>query len=600
MQHDYETITTLWNTLLEAHFEEFVKEANQSEYKSLFPPQLFAGWEKIAREESVENLSTLCQKQYQALGCRPVFDSLHHNFQKAFQVETEPRNLIINEDRIGFRSLLGENIQGVFNLPQASDTVVFSFRASMTEYCGDNLYLVLANDQTAQTYSTRFGFGRVSLYPSDAIMAINNSVERVFTVIASQQKISVYIDGCMVLSKKIDPQGGWKRVSLELMGKQDSDLEVWLKSFQIWTSQTSIPSLFDNELDFVNAVLSAQIASKDAQSVFKFSNAFDFHHFNQEMKNQIRNLLSQEIEMEHGFRDWLLEALLKFLPQSEANAWIEKHRHHFPKPILTVKDLTIEFYHKPNEQFSVARILGLKKVSKFRVLDHINFNVYPGDVVGIIGSNGSGKSTLLKAICGLVPIKQGDIKVYAPHLLLSMGLGARLELTGRENIYLSGYFLGMHKVEIDGMIDEIIQFSELEEAIDKPFKYYSDGMKSRLLFSVATSVSPDILILDELLGAGDVKFQTKAAKRMDELIERSKVVMVVTHGMQFIEQKCNKVLVLSKGKQIYFGAPDQAVSRYFSALQISSTKSLVDVHANSNQFMVANQSLSGVAGQTTF
>src|SRR5690606_30062437 len=147
---------------LYAHFKQFVKEVNTPALKALLHPNLLAAWQKTAAEESVDSLFSLMQKQYQMLGCRPVFDALHHNFQKAFQVKTEPRNLILNDDRIGMRSILGVNIHDVFNLHSPSETVIFSFRSSMTEYSGDNLYLVLANEQVSQSYSTRFGFGRIS------------------------------------------------------------------------------------------------------------------------------------------------------------------------------------------------------------------------------------------------------------------------------------------------------------------------------------------------------------------------------------------------------------------------------------------------------
>ncbi len=182
----------------------------------------------------------------------------------------------------------------------------------------------------------------------------------------------------------------------------------------------------------------------------------------------------------------------------------------------------------------------------------MDLNIYQGDTLGIIGANGAGKSTLLKTIAGLVPIKAGEVSLYAKHLLLSVGLGAREELTGRENIYLSGCFLGLSKRQIDALFDEIVDFSELGEAIDRPFKYYSDGMKGRLVFSIATSVSPDILMLDELLSAGDLYFQQKAAKRMDELIERSKAVVVVTHGMDFVLKKMQQSFVDESWKSRFF------------------------------------------------
>jgi ABC-type polysaccharide/polyol phosphate transport system ATPase subunit len=150
--------------------------------------------------------------------------------------------------------------------------------------------------------------------------------------------------------------------------------------------------------------------------------------------------------------------------------------------------------------------------------------------------------------------------------LLKGGVGIQPNLTGRENIFHAGICLGLSPAEISSIRDEIIEFSELEDAIDRPVKYYSDGMRSRLVFSIATSVSPDILMLDELLSAGDVGFRDKASRRMDEFMERSKAVVVVTHGLEYVRERCNKALYLSKGHQMYYGSPEMAVSRYLDEM----------------------------------
>ena len=224
-------------------------------------------------------------------------------------------------------------------------------------------------------------------------------------------------------------------------------------------------------------------------------------------------------------------------------------------------------------------MLKKDRLKAFNVLENINFKVYPGDIVGIIGANGAGKSTLLKTIAGLIPINAGKIILKGHHQLLSPGLGIRNELSGRENIYLAGCFLGLKRKEVDKIIDEIIEFSELGEFIEQPFKFYSDGMKSRLIFSIATSIAPEILMLDELLSAGDIKFQEKAAKRMDELIERAKAVIVVTHSLSFVSQKCNKALFISKGKLKYYGNPKSAIAHYLNEQHITLQETLEDITA---------------------
>ena len=142
--------------------------------------------------------------------------------------------------------------------------------------------------------------------------------------------------------------------------------------------------------------------------------------------------------------------------------------------------------------------------------------------------------------------------------------------------------MGLNLKETNNIYDEIVDFSELHSAIDRPFKFYSDGMKSRLIFSIATAVAPDILMLDELLNAGDIKFQQKATLRMDELISRSKVVVVVTHSIPFVAEKCNKALLISHGRQVSYGSPDIVISKFFNELHMKNPmQKLSDVHQDS-------------------
>jgi ABC-type polysaccharide/polyol phosphate transport system ATPase subunit len=133
----------------------------------------------------------------------------------------------------------------------------------------------------------------------------------------------------------------------------------------------------------------------------------------------------------------------------------------------------------------------------------------------------------------------------------------------------AGIYMGLTPAEARGRIDDILEFSELGEHFDRPTKYYSDGMMSRLVFAIATSVSPEILLLDELLGAGDISFQEKAKRRLDSFIKSSRVVVVVTHSIDFVRKNCNKSLVLAHGKQLYFGEPTKAVSIYLTSLNMS-------------------------------
>jgi ABC-type polysaccharide/polyol phosphate transport system ATPase subunit len=264
----------------------------------------------------------------------------------------------------------------------------------------------------------------------------------------------------------------------------------------------------------------------------------------------------------------VVRSLESLLPSPDRTRWNEVAARIVPRPVIEVDDLTVRF-HKDFARAS--HILGRfrRDAETFNVLESVNFSAYPGDVVGIIGHNGAGKSTFLRTLAGLIPIDAGRIRVRNNFMLLRGGLGIRPHLTGRENVVSAGIYMGLTPNDARKLIDDILEFSELGEHFDRPTKYYSDGMMSRLIFSLATSVSPEILLLDELLGAGDISFQEKAKRRMDNFIRSSRVVIVVTHGVQFVRESCNKALVLDHGKQLYFGEPEKAVSVYLTQLNMS-------------------------------
>lgn len=205
-----------------------------------------------------------------------------------------------------------------------------------------------------------------------------------------------------------------------------------------------------------------------------------------------------------------------------------------------------------------------------RAVEDVSFDLRYGSVLGIIGNNGAGKSTLLRAIAGIVDY-EGLVQVNGRSRLLVMGVGIQDELTGKENIRLGCLYLGMRRREIARRVPEILEFAELTEAQDLPYRYYSDGMKARLLFSIATSVEPDILLLDELLGAGDVRFRAKATARMEQLIERSKAMIVVTHNLSFVRERATQVLYMDRGRVRYLGDPHRAVDLYFDDNRLTSS-----------------------------
>jgi len=203
------------------------------------------------------------------------------------------------------------------------------------------------------------------------------------------------------------------------------------------------------------------------------------------------------------------------------------------------------------------------KSNRFLALENISFEVKDKDVVGIIGKNGAGKSTTLGLIAGVLKPTNGRVEVngrIAP--LLELGAGFHPDLTGRENIILNGILLGMTKREILSKLDSIIEFSELGEFIDQPIRIYSSGMLSRLGFSVAVHVDPEILLIDEVLSVGDFKFQEKSKNKIYEFKERGKTIIFVSHDIGMVEELCDKVILIHEHKLLYQGDVKKGVEIY--------------------------------------
>lgn len=201
-------------------------------------------------------------------------------------------------------------------------------------------------------------------------------------------------------------------------------------------------------------------------------------------------------------------------------------------------------------------------------LNDINLTFSSGETIGIIGRNGAGKSTLLSIIAGLAKQTEGELVISGKvTAVMTLGVGLREDLTGRDNIYLDGELQGKSRDEIDLFLDEIITFAELDDFIDRPVKTYSTGMKSRLAFSMLVGIEPEILIIDEALSAGDVFFAEKATKKIKEICDKGKIVLLVSHGMAVIESMCNRCLWLEKGKVIMDGEPAEVTKQYLKQVQ---------------------------------
>lgn len=209
------------------------------------------------------------------------------------------------------------------------------------------------------------------------------------------------------------------------------------------------------------------------------------------------------------------------------------------------------------------------KFQSFEALKHVSFTVSEGEMVGIIGRNGSGKSTLLKLVAGVYTPSEGQVTVrgsIAP--LIELGAGFHHELTGRENILINGLLLGLSKRQIKEREESIIEFAELGDFIDSPVKQYSSGMYMRLAFSIATSVDPDILIIDEILGVGDAGFQQKCLARIQRFRDAGKTVLFVSHVSGSVRDLCDRVLLIHRGELVADGPPDEVICIYEEILKI--------------------------------
>lgn len=205
---------------------------------------------------------------------------------------------------------------------------------------------------------------------------------------------------------------------------------------------------------------------------------------------------------------------------------------------------------------------GLGK-QEFWALKDVSFQIKQGEVVGIIGPNGAGKSTILKLLSRIMNPNKGEIKIKGRlSALIEVAAGFHPELTGKENIYLNGTILGMTRKEIDSKFDEIVEFSGLSEFIDTPVKRYSSGMFSRLGFSVAAHMDPDVLLVDEVLAVGDISFQAKCAQKIRELFNSGVTILLVSHNLSLIKNLCSRVVLLNKGEVIKEGNPDEIIPYY--------------------------------------
>jgi lipopolysaccharide transport system ATP-binding protein len=273
------------------------------------------------------------------------------------------------------------------------------------------------------------------------------------------------------------------------------------------------------------------------------------------------------------------------------------------KPILEVRNLWKQ-YKIGGQQASYLSLrekllqpFQRQKMDTFWALQDINFDIFEGECVGIIGRNGAGKSTLLKILSQITPPTKGYIKARGRVAsLLEVGTGFHPELTGRENIYLNGSILGLKRSEINAKFDEIIDFSGIEKFLNTPLKHYSSGMKLRLAFSVAAHLEPEILLIDEVLAVGDAEFQKKCLGKMDEVSKSGRTVLFVSHNLGAIAQLCKKSILLNKGNIEKIGFTPDIITTYLSLKKANNISTFNFSKKNNGtyikQFLIISQSFS--------
>ena len=236
--------------------------------------------------------------------------------------------------------------------------------------------------------------------------------------------------------------------------------------------------------------------------------------------------------------------------------------------IIDVNNVTVRF-NKANMKVDnikeyVVRLLRRELMfQEFIALKDINLHVKKGEAWGLVGTNGAGKSTLLKVISRILKPYKGTVDVKGSvAALIELGAGIDPNMTARENIFLNGTLLGYKKDFIQEKFDEIVEFSELQDFLDSPVKNFSSGMKARLGFSIATSVQPDILIADEILSVGDVRFKKKCSERMQNMLSNGTTLLYVSHNMKSIEQLCDKALWLDHGLLVMQGTAKEVCAAY--------------------------------------
>ena len=234
--------------------------------------------------------------------------------------------------------------------------------------------------------------------------------------------------------------------------------------------------------------------------------------------------------------------------------------------VINALNITKEYkIYNTNKEKLKLLINKRYKIKKFNALSNVSFNINKGEIIGIIGKNGAAKSTLLKILTGVAFVTYGKVFINGRvSSLLELGSGFDIRLTGYENIYFNATLNGLKRVEIDKKINEIIKFADIGDFLYQPVKNYSSGMFARLAFAVAININPDILIVDEILSVGDIKFQVKCMEKFEKFKKQGKTILYVSHSLATVKKFCNRVIWIDEGKVVEDGNPVMVVEKYFN------------------------------------
>lgn len=233
-------------------------------------------------------------------------------------------------------------------------------------------------------------------------------------------------------------------------------------------------------------------------------------------------------------------------------------------PAIIAKDITVRYRPLTQRSFKARR---RRESHPVIALDEVSITVEQGEAMGVIGQNGAGKSTLLRVLGGTLKPNSGLVEYrVGPPTLLELGVGFNLALSGRSNIMLGGLASGHRKAKMESLFDEIVEFAGLEDAIDRPVSTYSSGMRSRLAFSIAMTLQPETLLIDELLTVGDAAFRAKSADVMDGLLQRTGTIVMVSHSMASVKETCDRALWLDRGRVQMVGDVHTVVDAYLESI----------------------------------